>query len=870
MNASSSIHRYTDLFREESLSDEKLWLVYTSPVHEEALKSSFDVNLLQADASTQSKVLDVYSRILKYGGRILSSTVRNKNLNVNSIDSNASAGEGQNDVENGGDREGQSSGPSTAISGESVTFNDDESEDITVLIEDNSIAGDQTDGLLSNLTSTMDKELAYELIINILKIILTWFRALDTASRRMHRADDPSPTSNDLMVNLFDLTPGKDKGVTEKYLHGILLDLKTVLGLVVKEANTGSDSYKDANHVVKQGLRLLLHISKTLLYFYNTTKDSDNHNISRNLILQLLRVNFYLELDQLLSVCTPKKEADSYNDPFILLYHQDWKSFYLIYSFFAVFSDEKTLKNFSSFPDSSAIELRDPTFSYCVSQVKKFDYKTYISQVSLISIPFLSLNFNLFYGLAPDLMTQDISNSSFFGWITGNRFGDNLYTKFDTVSFVTNFSSNLENLTLLKQENPIIKELQILFDFHTKFLKQYGSGKEGSFIENTDLLPINLFMFTLTKNSTFLKHFATQGHPVNHTIEDLIPNEDKHVELYEIWLCLVSYSFHYQYRFPKMQSSSQLALAILAKLTSPDEFNYDGELFSCLDLITNYKINEFKWKICRHKRPLIPLNIGKEGIKSSVFYCLDVLQTFFRFNLTRKLNIHNFKLAILSTFRIIEKLKHSEDLSLNMESYGWSLFYHHLMNVVLFIAKQDLMNSEYMIKTKNTVKLKSLVEEFFVVIDMLLSNKFRKTIQLPEDKNSSGTHLLKSVNYELTYLILLNYEKVRHLLSQIDADDTFYLKNISACLDFLKSLFYLNEEKQDGNAATKKLDTLNLDYDSALLVEKLTEFANIDTDEDGDILKTLKFKESFKLKEKRNLLSDPQLLRIFNVAFDTI
>ncbi|CCE82012.1 Piso0_002704 [Millerozyma farinosa CBS 7064] len=870
MNASSSIHHYTDLFREESLSDEKLWLVYTSPVHEEALKSSFDVNLSQADASTQSKVLDVYSRILKYGGRILSSTVRNKNLNANSVDSSASAEDPQKDVKNGGDREDQSSRPSTAVSGESGTFNDDESEDITVLIEDNSSVGDQTDSLLSNLTSTMDKELAYELIINIIRIMSTWFKALDTASRRMRRADEPSPTSNDLVVSLFDLTPGKDEGVSEKYLHGILLDLKTVLGLVVKEVNTGSESYKDANHVVRHVLRLLSHISKSLLYFYNTTKDSDNQNISRNLIFQLLRVNFYSELDQLLSICTPNKESDSYNDPFISLDHQAWKSFYLIYSFFAVFSDEKTVKSFSSSPDGNAIELRNPTFSYCVSQMKNFDHETYISEVSSISIPLLSLNFNLFYGLAPDLMTQDISNSSFFGWITGNRFGDNLYTKFDTVSFVTNFSSNLENLTSLKQENSIIKELQTSFDFHTKFLKQYGSGKEGSFIENTDLLPINLFLFTLTKNSTFLKHFATQAHPVNHTIEDLIPNEDKHVELYEIWLCLLSYSFHYQYRFPKMQSNSQLALAILTKLTSPDEFQYDGKSFSCLDLITDYKINEFKWKICQHKRPLIPLNIGKEGIKSSVFYCLDVLQTFFRFNLTRKLNIHNFKLAILSTFRIIEKLKHSEESSLNMESYGWSSFYHHLMNVVIFIAKQDLINSEYMIKTKNTLKLKSLVEEFFVVIDMLLSNKFRKIIQLPEDKNSSGTHLLKSVNYELIYLILLNYEKVKHLLSQIDAADTFYLKNISACLGFLESSFYLNEEKQDGNAATKKLDTLNLDYDSALLVEKLMEFSNVDTDEDEDILKALKFKESFKLKEKRNLLSDSQLLRIFNVAFDTI
>ncbi|CCE82938.1 Piso0_002704 [Millerozyma farinosa CBS 7064] len=870
MNASSSIQHYTDLFRVETLSDEKLWLVYTSPVLEEALKSSLDVNLSQSDASTQSKVLDIYAKILNYGGRILSSTVRNKNSGASSIDSSASAEKPSNDSRNGETTEDQSLGSNTAVGGESEIFNDDESEDITVLIDDNSNSGYQPDSLLSKLTSTMDKELTYELIINILRIISTWFRALDTASRRMRRADDPSPASNDLVVKLFDLTLGKDKGVIEKSLQKILMDLKTVLGIVVKEVNAGGDLYKDANHVVKQVLRLLSHISKTLLYSYNTTKESNNQNISKNLMLHLLRVNFYSELDQLLSICTPKKESDSYNYPIISLDHEAWKSFYLIYSFFAVFSDEKTVKNFNSFPDGNAIELGDPTFSYCVSQVKKFDYETYISQVSSILIPLLSLNFNLFYGLAPDLMTQDISNSSFFGWITGNRFGDNLYTKFDTVSFVTNFSSNLENLTLLKQENPIINELQSLFDFHTKFLKQYGSGKGGSFIENTDLLSINLFLFTLAKNPTFLKHFATQAHPVYHTIEDLIPNEDKHVELYEIWLCLVSYSFHYQYRFPKMQSNSQLALAILSKLTSPEEFHFDGESFSCLDLITQYKINEFKWKICQHKRPLIPLNIGKEGIKSSVFYCLDVLQTFFRFNLTRKLNIHNFKLAILSTFRIIEKLKHSGNSSLNMESYGWSSFYHHLMNVVIFIAKQDLINSEYMIKTKNTLKLKSLVEEFFVVIDMLLSNKFRNIIQLSEDKNSLGTHLLKSVNYELIYLILLNYEKVKHLLSQIDAEDTSYLKNLSACLGFLRSSFYLNEEKHDDNSAAKKLDTLNLDYDSALLVEKLMEFANVDTNEDGDVLKALKFKESFKLKEKRNLLSDPQLLRIFNVAFDTI
>jgi Domain of unknown function (DUF1741). len=278
-----------------------------------------------------------------------------------------------------------------------------------------------------------------------------------------------------------------------------------------------------------------------------------------------------------------------------------------------------------------------------------------------------------------------------------------------------------------------------------------------------------------------------------------------------------------------------LTLLAITSPTSVVKLNDNSE--SLIENIKNYQINEFKWKLCHQKLPTIPVNVGKHGFKSGLLYILDVVQNFLRFNLTNRLSVPNFKMALSVVFQILNEFKYGETKDLG--NYTWVELYVTLFNLLKFIKRQNLSNSKYFQSLKQTEDVKSMVEEILVLFDIMLSKKFTDIIQVSDDFVGlgyddagayaasgvtvvAGTHLYKSINYDLIYNILINHEIVGQLLEQFELGNSEHLGNLRHCIQYFEDKFHLNEESKE-----EKADNLNLfdhDFDSPVLIQELNAY----------------------------------------------
>ena len=85
---------------------------------------------------------------------------------------------------------------------------------------------------------------------------------------------------------------------------------------------------------------------------------------------------------------------------------------------------------------------------------------------------------------------------------------------------------------------------------------------------------------------------------------------------------------------------------------------------------------------------------------------------------------------------------------------------------------------------------------------------------MTNDVQSSGSHILKSINYELLYIILLNYQLVDNLMKDFSLENAHHLPNLRNCMDFLDSKFHLTEESKQNEENKSKIDLIDFDYDS--------------------------------------------------------
>ncbi|CUM54661.1 uncharacterized protein AC631_04654 [Debaryomyces fabryi] len=926
MSYSQSISIYSQIFNSQLTKDDKFFVaLYTVPVHTDALLSQMQANCQSIGSSVISTSnFNVLQVMFVHGVRLLSDAMCCPEEEVES----AIIQDPKDPLGSKRDSESILSGVSTrpesirsefdqggeditSLSGKALNSSNlhflteySEGDDITTLKGKDSsrrgsnisISSNQKTSLpkissqsisLSSERNTfehIDEDLRIEVICNILKTIAVWFKNINATNKASRKSKNSLGVLQDvdLLSTLFQLANSNSSFcLDETYLHRLLKICAWYLNYAIAyvEQNPGLPEYKNLG-IVKEIIFLLSDIMKTifasLLYHNDSTMELA---ITESLLFTFFKVDFSKVLDKLMTITTPKlMESELQNEPHYTLPDISLSSETLmkLYNFIGAlinvpsrylpvpptsFSDDITIMNKES--------LNIYEHYFCNS--KEFNSVTFNQEINLRFLPNYAIDFNLYYNLKPDLLMNHIKSGSFMNWITGNRFNDNFYLNYDTCAYVTNLSTNYDffNLAETSEKYSFIDELQSIEKLRSSQLSQNNSDDDDYVIDIYELLPMSLMLFSYIQNPSFLEHFTNQIHRIDHKIEDITPSDNTYVEIYEIWLCVLSYTFQYQHKSIPLQANTQISLLILLELTSLHKtINNKEDSPLVVENLKNYQINEFKWKLCHQRLPIVPTNIGKEGFKSSLFYILDTLQIFIRFNLTKRINLFNFKLVNGIIYQIVQEFNNSQPETLAIDSYPWNEFFKSLTNLLLFIKKHDLVATKHITDLGNVNKLKSLVEEIFIIIDLLLNEKFGNIIQMTNDVQSSGSHILKSINYELLYIILLNYHSVESLMRDFSLENANHLPNLRNCMSFLDSKFHLTEESKQKEENKSKIDLIDIDYDSPVLIKELSDYAKYPTNEPVDSEITYKYKDTFKFINASDVMSDSQKLKIFNIAFE--
>lgn len=735
-----------------------------------------------------------------------------------------------------------------------------------------------------NAFEHIDEGLRIEVICNILKTLSAWFKNINATNKTLRKSKNSLGVLQDVdfLTTLFQLTnSNSSSSLDETHLHKLLKICAWYLNYAMAyvEDNPALPEYKNLG-IVKEIIFLLTDTLKSIFASLLYHKDSSMESaITESLLFTFFKVDFCKVLDKLLIITTPKlvgtelENETQYKLPDIALSSETLMKLYNFIGALVNVPSRYLPVPTTSLSGEITIMNKESLniYEHYFCDLKEFNEVTFNQEINLRFLPHYAIDFNFYYNFKPDLLMNQIKSGSFMNWITGNRFNDNFYLNYDTCATVTSLSANYQffNLAETSEKYSFIDELQSIEKRRLSQLNQNKGDDEDYIIDIYELLPMSLMLFSYIKNPTFLEQFTNQVHKLEHRIEDITPSDNAYVEIYEIWLCVLSYTFQYQHKSILLQANTQISLLVLLELTSHHKMiNNREEPHLVLDNIKNYQINEFKWKLCHQRLPIVPTNIGKEGFKSSLFYILDTLQIFIRFNLTKRINLFNFKLVNAIIYQIIQEFNNTQSETLAIDSYPWGEFFKSLTNLLLFIKKHDLVATKHITDLGNVNKLKSLVEEILIIIDLLLNEKFCNIIQMTNDVQSSGSHILKSINYELLYIILLNYQLVDNLMKDFSLENAHHLPNLRNCMDFLDSKFHLTEESKQNEENKSKIDLIDFDYDSPVLIKELSEYAKHPATENIDSQVVYKYKDTFKCINASDVMSDSQKLKIINIALE--
>ena len=922
MSYSQSISIYSQIFNTQLAKDDKFFIaLYTVPVHTDALLSQLQANCQTIGSSNiPGNNVNVLQLMYIHGLKLLSDAMcypeeetessilsESKDLLGSKKDSESILGGVSPRPESVHSEFDQGGEDITSLSGKILNSSNlhflseySEGEDITTLNgksnsninepanQDSSLPkiNSQPISLNSgkNAFEHIDEGLRIEVICNILKTISAWFKNINTTNKALRKSKNSLGVLQDVdfLTTLFQMNnSNSSSSLDESHLHKLLKICAWYLNYAIAyvEDNPALPEYKNLG-IVKEIIFLLTDILKSIFASLLYHKDSSMElAITESLLFTFFKVDFCKVLDKLLTITTPQlvetelENEMQYKLPDISLSSETLMKLYnFIGALVNVPSRYLPVPTTSLSGDITIMNKESLNiYEHYFCDLKEFNKATFNQEINLRFLAHYAIDFNFYYNFKPDLLMDQIKSGSFMNWITGNRFNDNLYLNYDTFANVTSLSANYEffNLAETSERYPFIDEVQLIEKRRLSQLNQSKGDDEDYIIDIYELLPMSLMLFSYIKNPSFLEQFTNQVHKIEHKIEDITPSDNTYVEIYEIWLCILSYTFQYQHKSILLQANTQLSLLILLELTSHQKIINDKEKpLLVLDNIKNYQINEFKWKLCHQRLPIVPTNIGKEGFKSSLFYILDTLQIFIRFNLTKRINLFNFKLVNAIIYQIVQEFNKSESETLAIDSYPWGEFFKSLTSLLLFIKKHNLVTTKHIIELGNVNKLKSLVEELFIIIDLLLNEKFGNIIQMTNDMQSSGSHILKSINYELLYIILLNYQLVDNLMKDFSLENVHHLPNLRNCMNFLNNKFHLTEESKQYEENKSKIDLIDVDYDSPVLVKELSDYAKHPATETIDSEVVYKYKDTFKCINASDVMSDSQKLKIINIAFE--
>lgn len=388
-------------------------------------------------------------------------------------------------------------------------------------------------------------------------------------------------------------------------------------------------------------------------------------------------------------------------------------------------------------------------------------------------VPILCALFNHFYDLQPDLLLASLKHSSFFGWITGHAFAANLYMAVNTIDEYTALDERLdetkfpfidpEDTALLKLDAPeALKAIQ------------------KKVVELPSFFITSLAILDLLKNASFVEYLTG-------------PDSVGRIHLLDIWLCVTSYVSQHQKVSNHGRAGVRSSLMVLLELTSDKS--------PALALLKSHRINENVWKLCHQKAPLLPLSSNGPEV-SALLYCIDVLQITLRFNISKNFSLDNAKIALTVLYQILKECEARpyDDLV----SYHWKELYETLVHFVLFVSKH-----------RNEEDVKYVIEEVFSIFELVLSPSFAKIIEKSTDYFLLGSHIIKSMNYDLFYILLHEYKSLLHLFEKFIIYEVNFSRTRKA-FSTLEKEFKLNESREiDESEVVPILNKLSLLSDEA-------------------------------------------------------
>lgn len=627
-----------------------------------------------------------------------------------------------------------------------------------------------------------------ELVTQTSKILRIWFAQLGAASKKNNK---------DILSLIFGL-PGTASMITEKDLHELLLKVKWFIDEVLKSADCAfATSLKQLIYLLHE----ILHVLYQAVAIERSSQSSNSFLIVKSLLFTFYKADLSNTIDTLLSATNgqlaertesvstedaAKNASNEETEQLVVGQATEGKSSKQIYTDFRLSYDTlmhiyvivNSLANSPLnllFVDKVSLSLDITTLENVSANVylnwlthKDFTDPNVVHQFESRVIPLLSAIFNYYYALHPDILRSTLKHTSFFGWITGHTFTAGLYLSIDTTATVTNIVASSK----LDVQDPFLHEVQ-KYEV-VKRMDNGGHRDTEAALRSPTYLNIAFILYQLINSGSFVK--------------SLTEKRDEKIPLLDIWLCVSSYIHHYQYKSAFNQYGTRISLLTLLKLTSTKS--------SAVKSLRDYKINEFKWKICHQRAPVIPISDGS-GEKSSLMYILDLIQVTLRFNLTKKVDLDNCKIALTILYQIL--LEGEGQAFDDLQSYKWQDLYKTLVHFIGFVAKYC-----------NEEGLKYVIEEVFSVFNIILSSTYDHIIERSNDFWLLGSHVVKSINSDLFYEILQHYQSLHALFDKyIARKDNF--ERIEACFHSLAEKFNsLDPREQDIGEVTAKLNELSL------------------------------------------------------------
>lgn len=213
-----------------------------------------------------------------------------------------------------------------------------------------------------------------------------------------------------------------------------------------------------------------------------------------------------------------------------------------------------------------------------------------------------------------------------------------------------------------------------------------------------------------------------------------------------------SYVLQYQHKIEPHRLASRLSLLCLNLLV-------DGGLPE----------GEMSGRLCHQKQPIIRSVFQdeeeeEEGEKpkqrSAVHFALDMVQYQYRFNLTKKMEVINFKLANVIVFKILSITK-------EFGHYNWTDFWRSFLGFIAFLRTYENVT----MSVENSARLACVMQECISIIDLALNSADTCMVQQLMYAVMEKDGILKRV----MQLFHIKLEKFSQLLNVL----TFTAENVS-------------------------------------------------------------------------------------------